>query len=120
MGQKLLVVEDDPISLKNISEYLSYDGFEVEQSTNGIKAWERFEKEKFDLVLTDVVMPGMDGLNLTKHVHSVSPVTPIIIMTGNIMIDRNEARLAGAVDFVRKPLILDEVLLKVRTLLSAR
>ncbi|MGH7827012.1 MAG: response regulator [Candidatus Binatia bacterium] len=120
MRQKLLVVEDDPISRKNISHYLSEDGFEVEQIPDGIKALERFEEEGFDLILTDVVMPGMDGLNLTERVHSVSPATPVIIMTGNGEIDFNKARAVGAADFIRKPIVLEEVLAKIKNLLVPR
>jgi DNA-binding response OmpR family regulator len=117
MAPKLLIVDDDPITRKNISQYLSADGFEVEPISNGRQALEKLETEKFDLILTDVVMPGMNGLSLTERVHSVSPMTPVIIMTGNTTIDQNEARSAGAADLIRKPLILKEVVAKIRTLL---
>jgi DNA-binding response OmpR family regulator len=117
MRQKLLVVDDDPITRNNISQYLSANGFEVEPTPDGTHALEKFANEKFDLILTDVVMPGINGLKLTERVHSVSPATPVIIMTGNVAIDRNQVRLAGAADLIRKPLILDEVVAKIKALL---
>jgi CheY-like chemotaxis protein len=118
MRPRLLVVEDDPVTRRNISRYLTADGFEVEPIPNGIQALERFQQEKFDLILTDLVMPGMDGLNLTQRVRSVSPATPVIIMTGNAAIDAHKVRLAGAAELIRKPLVLEEVLAKVKKLLE--
>jgi CheY-like chemotaxis protein len=117
MRQRVLVVDDDPITRKNLSQYLSGDGFEVEPTPDGNQALEKLEKEKFDLILTDVIMPGMNGLKLTEHVHSVLPMVPVIIMTGNAAIDHNKARSAGAADLIRKPLILEEVLAKIKTVL---
>jgi CheY-like chemotaxis protein len=118
MRPKLLVVEDDPVTRRNISQYLSADGFEVEPMPNGVQALEKFQQEKFDLILTDVVMPGMDGLNLTRRVRSVSPTTPVIIMTGNAAIDDKKARSAGAAELIRKPLVLKEVVAKIKKLLE--
>lgn len=118
MRPKLLVVEDDPVTRRNISQYLSADGFEVEPMPNGVQALEKFQQEKFDLILTDVVMPGMDGLNLTRRVRSVSPTTPVIIMTGNAAIDDKKARSAGAAELIRKPLVLKDVVSKIKKLLE--
>src|SRR5688572_27525689 len=61
MAEKILVVEDDCISLKNVSLYLLMSGYDVEEASDGLQALQKLEREKFDLVLSDIKMPRFDG-----------------------------------------------------------
>jgi CheY-like chemotaxis protein len=81
-SQRILVVDDEPSSLKLICDFLRQDGYEVTQANDGAEAIELIENSQFDLVLSDVRMPRLDGVALVEHVRSRTPTLPIILMTG--------------------------------------
>lgn len=68
--ERILIVENDRIALRNVSQFLSGEGYQVQRANNGDEALKLLEKEKFDLVLSDVIMPGTDGDRLLAHVRS--------------------------------------------------
>jgi CheY-like chemotaxis protein len=73
MAEKILVVEDDCISLKSLSLYLLMSGYDVEEASDGLQALQKLQRGKFDLVLSDIKMPRFDGYSLTKHVCADHP-----------------------------------------------
>ena len=77
----------------------------------------RFSKDSFDLVLSDFAMPGMDGLTLTHEIRRLAPKTPIIIMSGHPEVKRENVLGAGAVDFIEKPILLNNLLAKIELVL---
>jgi two-component system, cell cycle response regulator CpdR len=81
MGLRILVVDDDPLTVNFISNFLLKEGYEVTEAYDGAKAIELIESH-FDLVLSDVRMPYLDGVALALHIRSVNPNLPIILMTG--------------------------------------
>jgi CheY-like chemotaxis protein len=81
-SQRILVVDDEPWSLKFICEFLRKEGYEVTQANDGAEAIELIVNSQFDLVLSDVRMPRLDGVALVEHVRSRRPTLPIILMTG--------------------------------------
>jgi two-component system capsular synthesis sensor histidine kinase RcsC len=121
MAEKILVVEDDCISLKNLSLYLQMVGYDVEQASDGLHALKKLESEMFDLVLSDIKMPRVDGLLLAKHISASFPLLPIILMTADH--PEHASRLAedaGAKQLLFKPLALDDLLKTITTLLPAK
>jgi two-component system response regulator AtoC len=118
MARKVLVVEDDPITRWNLAEFLNAQGFDVDQIPDGMRALERFKQQSYDLVITDFRIPGLDGLKLIQRVRSVSPATPVIIMTGTPSLDQDSAQALGAAAFIRKPLHLGNLLARIRKLLE--
>jgi DNA-binding response OmpR family regulator len=121
MAEKILIVEDDRISLKNLSFYLLMSGYDVEQASDGLQALQKLARGKFDLVLSDVKMPGFDGYSLTKHVCATFPSTPIILMTADPPDQPSAvAAEAGAKDMLAKPLVLDQLLAKITEVLSLK
>jgi CheY-like chemotaxis protein len=121
MAEKILVVEDDCISLKNLSLYLLMSGYDVEEASDGLQALQKLEREKFDLVLSDIKMPRFDGYSLTKHVCASFPATPIILMTADPPEQPGTvAAEAGARHMLTKPLVLDQLLEKITEVLSSK
>src|SRR5262249_49560833 len=113
MTGKILVAADDYITRNSVSLFLSRQGYEVVPVDNGTEAAKRLSVESFDLVLSDVDMPGMDGISLSKHINRVAPHTAIIIMSGNADINRENTVVTGGIDFIQKPIILDKLLAKI-------
>ncbi len=109
---KIQIIDDEPIMLKNMAVYLEDSGFSIIQSSDGITGLEAFEIHKPDLVLLDLRMPGMDGLEVLSRLKKKSPRTPVIVVTGEGgMGDAVSALRLGAYDFITKP-ILDMALLE--------
>lgn len=82
-SKKILVVDDDEILLDALSELLSRLGHQVISAKNGDKGFDLFLENKYDIVLTDYDMPGMDGITLALHIKKKSPDTRTILMTGH-------------------------------------
>ena len=104
-SQSILIVDDDINTRTLVTDTIREEGFccltEVE---NGIEALECLRKEHFDLVISDIQMPGMSGIELLHRVKELDPSTSVIIMTGFPTIDLSIAAMKyGAVDFLAKP-----------------
>jgi len=104
-SRKVLVVDDDPAVRKSIDRVLSRKGYAVITAENGEEAMRKLNEEKYDLVYTDIRMPGMSGLEVAEQVKARKPWTPVVIITG-YGTDAAEARAkaAGVSSFVHKPL----------------
>jgi CheY-like chemotaxis protein len=82
ISKRILVADDDKIIRDAVTWFLEFMGFEVALAANGIEALAVFLESSFDLVLTDLQMPAMDGLSLASHIKERSPNTPVILLTG--------------------------------------
>ena len=118
MNNKLqvLVIDDDAVVGRSFDRVLSDKGYEVSTVLSGEEAMDSIEESKYDVVFTDIKMPGMDGLEVTERIKERCPWTPVVVITG-YGTEENEARAAvlGASGFVRKPLtpeIIESVTLK--------
>ena len=113
MAIKILIAEDEEITLKHLLHNLKNEGYEVTGVHNGLEAWDRIQKEKFDVVIADIKMPEMDGLILLGKVKEKYPDIEVIIITGFGTIDSAvEAMKKGAEDYITKPFNFDELILK--------
>jgi DNA-binding NtrC family response regulator len=110
---KILIVEDDAITRRNLSVLLKDEGYDVDQAGDGVQALEVLAGRPFDLVLSDIVMPRMDGLKLLQQLHFMAPQMPVVIMTSYVS-DSLASVPAGAAEFIRKPFVLDDLLFKVQ------
>ena len=122
MENRILVVDDEKEIRVFLNKALSrLGGFHVELAESGVEALQKLEKEPFDLVLTDLKMPKMDGLQLIAEIAKSKPETLTIMMTGHGTIDSAlEAMKLGASDYITKPLNLDETLVRLRKVLEER
>ena len=106
---------------KHIARLLEEAEYHVYEAESGDDAIEAISEHDFDLVLSDLKIPGTDGLGVLRHVRSVSPQTIFILMTGYASVDSAiEAFRGGAHDYILKPVVLEDVLQKVRRLLDTK
>jgi len=114
-SMKILVVDDEaPIRDMIKKGLFQMGGFDVEVAKNGLEAIEKIEKDVFDLVLTDLKMPGMDGLELLKTIKGTRPEVMVILMTAYGSIETAvEAMKMGANDYITKPIDLNELLIHI-------
>lgn len=117
----ILVAEDDPLVLKAIEVKLTRDGYEVTACKNGREAWDMIEKERPDLVITDILMPFLSGLEIAGRIkNGVFHSIPVIILSSltqeNVVI---ESFKMGADDFISKPFSFSELSIRVNRLLTS-
>jgi DNA-binding response OmpR family regulator len=101
---KILLVEDEIEILDAITEYLEREGYAVTRAVDGEEALRRVENERPDLVLLDVGLPGLSGLDVLQRLRENYPRVPVVMLTG--LNDEAQARRMlqmGAVDYIRKP-----------------
>lgn len=102
---RILVVDDDEAALGYLTELLSLHGFNPVTSTSGEEALAKFSESKPDIALTDIQMPGIDGMKLLKTVRELDDITPVIMITGHGEVDNAiKALRLGAYDFLLKPI----------------
>ncbi|HQR08248.1 MAG TPA: sigma-54 dependent transcriptional regulator [Gemmatales bacterium] len=118
---RLLIIEDEPLIRSSLAEFLEQEGFQVQTAANGPAGLQLAEKTPFDLVLTDIQMPGMDGVEVLERIQQRNPETFVILVTAYGTVETAvEAFKRGAQDYLLKPLRFDEVVAKVRQLLQYR
>jgi two-component system NtrC family sensor kinase len=107
---KLLLIDDEPDILRVLGISLKADGYEVIPALNGTEGLEAFTRDKPSIVITDIKMPGMDGIEVLEKIKEINPDTEVIIITGHGDIDNAiESLKYGASDFINKP-VRDEAL----------
>ena len=121
MPHRILVVDDEQIIRDSISFILKKEGYTIEEAANGKIAYERIKEQHFDVVITDIEMPVMKGIELLGKVMQISPQTLVLIITAYGSLETAIAALrAGASDYILKPVEFDELLIKLKRLLDAR
>jgi CheY-like chemotaxis protein len=112
----VLVIDDDAVVGRSFDRVLSPKGYEVDTAASGEEGLRDIESHNYDVVFTDIKMPGMDGLEVAERIRERCPWTPVVVITG-YGTDENEARASvlGVKGFVRKPLtpeMIESVTLK--------
>ena len=103
--RKVLVVDDDAVVGKSFNRVLSQKGYVVTTAQNAHEALKQVREQSFDVVFTDIKMPGMDGVELAEQLKARQPWTPVVIITGfGTTENETRAKAAGVTDFMRKPL----------------
>src|SRR5512136_1277809 len=117
----LLVVDDDPVTLNLLKEVLTKEGYRVTTALSGEEAVRLGTDTLFDLVITDVRMGEMDGMDVLRSFKKISPETTVIVITGFGSIETAiEAIREGAYDYISKPFKLDEIKLTIQRALEQR
>ncbi|AFY35185.1 hybrid sensor histidine kinase/response regulator [Calothrix sp. PCC 7507] len=122
-ADKILVVDDSPDNVFLIKTILEEEGYIISTAENGISALAQLEASPCDLVLLDLMMPGMDGYEVTKRVRGntqLQQYIPILLITAHDAPNVAQGLDLGADDFIRKPVTVDELLARVRSLLRLK
>jgi len=115
---KVLVVEDDDMILKLISRYLAGSGFDVIQASDGHAGLSMFESQHIDIVITDIMMPRVDGFQMVKNIREINQDIPILMLTSlDSFSDKEKGFTSGSDDYLVKPIEMKELLLRVKSLL---
>jgi len=120
-GKHILIVDDEPLVRSSLSELLTISGFTVSTVSNGKEALEILKSYTADIVITDMKMPEMDGIQLLKKIKSSHPETPVILISGYGSIENAvEAMKEGAYDYITKPIVDSEIKIVIDRLMKQR
>jgi two-component system OmpR family response regulator len=112
---KVLIVDDEEDFLETIVKRLRARNIEVTGAESGYKALELIDDGNFDVVILDVKMPGLDGIETLREMKKKKPLVEVIMLTGHASVESGiQGMQLGAFDYVMKPVALDELLEKVR------
>jgi len=121
MNPSILIVDDEPSILQSLGGLLTDEGFEVLTASNGYEALKLIEKESPDLVLLDIWMPGLDGIDTLQEIKKNNPYIQVIIITGHGTIETAvRATKMGAYDLIEKPLSIDKIIVAINNALNFR
>lgn len=121
MAHKILVVDDEEIIRESLSFVLKKEGYVVEEAENGKIAYDKIIADNFDVVITDLEMPGMKGIQLVEEIQKLNIQTAVIIITAYGSLETAIAALRnGASDYILKPIEFDEILIKIKKLLEIK
>ena len=110
MPNKILVVDDEKHIRDSCIKLLQRKRFEADGAASGIEALEKIGKQAYDLVLLDIRMPGMDGIEVLRRAKEIVPNIVVLVLTGHGTIDTaNEAMGLGAAGFIRKPISIEDL-----------
>lgn len=116
---KILVIDDERAIRNSLKEILEYEKHEVTEAADGMEGLKAVDKEKFDIILCDIKMPKMDGIEVLEKLQEKQPDVPVIIISGHGNIENAvEAIKKGAFDYISKPLDLNRMLITLRNALD--
>jgi len=112
---RILVIDDERSIRNTLKDILEFEKYQVELAEDGFKALELLKNSDFDVILCDIKMPGMDGIEVLQKVEELKPDTPVVMISGHGNIDTAvESIKKGAFDFIEKPLDLNRLLITLR------
>src|SRR5512136_211794 len=121
MADRLLVVDDEPSMTEFLEILLVQEGYEVTTASSGEEGFKLYRRLEPDLILTDVKMPGMSGLDLIREIHALDAPIPIIAITAYASADDAiRAVREGAYDYLSKPFQIEDLRIIIRNALEAR
>jgi DNA-binding response OmpR family regulator len=116
--KKILIIEDEPTVRVGLEDNLAFEGYNIFSCENGMKGLEIFRSESPDLVILDVMMPGMDGLEVCRQIRSLKSYVPIIMLTAKCgEIDKVVGLEIGADDYLTKPFAMRELVARIKAVL---
>ena len=121
MKCNILLVDDEKTMVKYLSKRLIKKGFEISIAYNGLDALEQVKAADFDVVLLDVLMPGMNGIDTLKEIKKIKPQTEVIMLTGHASVEVGiEGMKAGAFNYIMKPFDPNELVTEINLAFEQR
>ena len=118
---RIMIIEDDEEMRSLLKDFFEEEGFETDSVSNGVDALQMFSKDHFDLVITDIRMPGLTGLDILPRIRRLKPETPVIVMTAYGSDDvRRRAFEKGATTYLEKPIQLSKLRSVIREMVSRK
>ncbi|PEM26984.1 response regulator transcription factor [Bacillus wiedmannii] len=118
MGERILIVEDEEKIARVVQLELEFEGYESEIAKTGTEAMEKFQAGKWDLILLDVMLPNISGLEALRRIRLKNAVIPIILLTArDSVVDKVSGLDQGASDYITKPFQIEELLARIRACL---
>ncbi|MEN8119073.1 MAG: sigma-54 dependent transcriptional regulator [Bacteroidota bacterium] len=118
---KILVIDDEKPIRNTLKEILEYEDHKVEIASDGFEGLEKAKENKYDIILCDIKMPNMDGIEVLEKLEEVSPDVPVVMISGHGSVETAvEALKKGAYDFIEKPLELNRLLVTIRNALEKK
>ncbi|MBR6472400.1 MAG: response regulator transcription factor [Firmicutes bacterium] len=120
MAAKILIVEDEEKLARFIELELTHEGYDADKAGDGRTALDMALAEEYDLILLDIMLPGLNGLEVLRRLHNEKQ-TPVILLTArDSVMDKVSGLDAGAVDYITKPFAIEELLARIRVALKFR
>jgi two-component system, OmpR family, response regulator len=118
--ESILVVEDEEKIARLLELELEYEGYQVTKVLNGLEAFELFKQHSWDLILLDVMLPGLSGIELLRRIRLNDKITPILLLTAKGSVEDKVSGLDfGANDYITKPFQIEELLARIRAALRS-
>ncbi|SES26430.1 response regulator transcription factor [Psychrobacillus sp. OK032] len=119
--ESILLVEDEVKILRLLEIELEYEGYQLGKATNGVDALEAYLSRQWDLILLDVMLPGMSGIELLRRIRLKDSFIPVILLTAKDSIEDKVSGLdLGANDYITKPFRMEELLARIRAVLRIK
>jgi len=116
--KKILIVDDEPDMLRGLKYNLEFEGYSIDTAENGTAGFEKINRNNYDLIILDVMMPGMSGFDICRNIRQKKILTPVILLTAKgEEIDKVLGLELGADDYITKPFSLRELLARVKAVL---
>lgn len=111
MDKKILIIDDEFGMIEELRDLLEDEGYKIDVAFDGIDGVEKFRRDRFNLVLLDIKMPKMDGVEANRKIKQINPMVPVIIITGSFeMKNAKQALQEGAKEMLRKPFDVEKLL----------
>lgn len=120
MAERILIVEDEEKIARFIELELVHEGYEIEKAFNGREGLEMVEKGHFDLVLLDVMLPELNGMEVLRRVRRFSEIPVIMLTARDAVMDKVSGLEMGADDYITKPFAIEELLARIRVVLKRK
>ncbi|GGO05486.1 response regulator transcription factor [Saccharibacillus kuerlensis] len=121
MNGRILIVEDEEKIARLLEIELGYEGYQTGRAVSGTEGLEKYREGSWDLILLDVMLPGLSGIEVLRRIRAADPLTPVILLTAKDSIEDKVSGLdLGASDYVTKPFEIEELLARIRSSLRVR
>jgi DNA-binding response OmpR family regulator len=120
MAERILIIEDEEKLARFVELELSYEGYEVQKAGDGRSGLALLENGGFDLLLLDIMLPGINGLEVLRRVRKTSGIPVIMLTARDAVVDKVTGLDSGADDYVTKPFAIEELLARIRTALRKK
>lgn len=120
MNENILIIEDEEKIARFVELELSYEGYRVQKAGDGRTGLSLLESQSFDLLLLDIMLPGINGIEVLRRVRKTSQIPVIMLTARDAVVDKVTGLDSGADDYITKPFAIEELLARIRTALRKR